>query len=221
MLKSDDIPGSNRAIPATSSPAPDDLKKAVCLVRMNRVPGTGFLIAPDVVLTTYHLLEPAPDEHEELAKNVRISFHYGSYQGDFGLADTWCLAKSRPEELDYVLLRLNGSPGRPFIKPATQFHPFDPGTPLHIIQHPNGCELKVAHQHAAVICINQARTRVQYRTWTRDGSSGSPCFNKDWALVALHHGTDPSSADALYNEGIPIDAIRESLPPGIRRELGW
>ena len=41
------------------------------------------------------------------------------------------------------------------------------------------------------------------------GSSGSPVFNLDWELVALHHLGDPAyDHPPAYNQGVPIDKIR-------------
>ena len=62
----------------------------------------------------------------------------------------------------------------------------------------------------AVMTVNANGTRVTYQTGTEEGSSGSPCFNQFWDLVALHHAGDPSHADfydPAFNEGIPIDRI--------------
>jgi V8-like Glu-specific endopeptidase len=53
--------------------------------------------------------------------------------------------------------------------------------------------------------------RVRYATNTLGGSSGSPCFNFDWDLIALHHYGDPSYNHPKYNQGIPIGLIRERL----------
>jgi V8-like Glu-specific endopeptidase len=55
---------------------------------------------------------------------------------------------------------------------------------------------------------------VTYRTNTLGGSSGSPCFNADLELIALHHGSDPDFHPAHtpeYNEGIPFDTILARL----------
>ena len=63
---------------------------------------------------------------------------------------------------------------------------------------------------------------MRYRTNTEHGSSGSPCFDGDWALTALHHSGDPDfSRSADYNEGIPIEAIRAHMPEALRHELQW
>ncbi len=60
--------------------------------------------------------------------------------------------------------------------------------------------------------------RVQYLTDTLPGSSGSPVFDTDWNLIALHHSggwlTEPNAAtkSTYYrNEGIAIDSIIQDL----------
>jgi V8-like Glu-specific endopeptidase len=72
--------------------------------------------------------------------------------------------------------------------------------------------------------VNHTGTRVRYRTNTEAGSSGSPCFDINWNLIALHHLGDPNY-DQLhkpeYNQGIPISAIVQLLEHrGIRDQLG-
>jgi hypothetical protein len=85
---------------------------------------------------------------------------------------------------------------------------------LFIVQHPKGDPLQLALDTDAVIGMNANSTRVQYGTNTLPGSSGSPCFDRDWNLVALHHSGDPDfdpAHKAEYNEGIPFSAIRALL----------
>ena len=81
-----------------------------------------------------------------------------------------------------------------------------PGMPLFILGHPLGESLKVSLDTNAVIAVNANQTRVRYATNTEAGSSGSPCFDRDWNLVALHHAGD-TSANPQYNEGIPVSAL--------------
>jgi len=83
-------------------------------------------------------------------------------------------------------------------------------TPLFIVQHPQAEPIKLALDSSSVLEVNASRTRVRYRTNTEHGSSGSPCFDQDWNLVALHHSGDPNFA-FVYNEGIPIDTIVSSM----------
>lgn len=130
-----------------------------------------------------------------------------------------------PEELDYALLQLEGEPGyepigknaepgapaRGWISLPQTEHPFEPDTPLFIVQHPRGAALKLALDTDAVIGLYGAGRRVRYRTNTEPGSSGSPVFDQNWNLVALHHSGDPASIMPSYNEGIPIVLIVRQL----------
>ena len=60
--------------------------------------------------------------------------------------------------------------------------------------------------------LNANGTRVRYATNTLGGSSGSPVFDLEWNLIALHHYGDPVySHPAQYNQGVPIHLIRERL----------
>jgi V8-like Glu-specific endopeptidase len=91
------------------------------------------------------------------------------------------------------------------------------------MQHPDGGYLKLAIDSEAIIGQNTNGTRVQYRTNTEKGSSGSPCFNSNWELVALHHSGDPNYEllhKPAYNEGIPMYAIRQYMQRnGMEAEL--
>ena len=85
------------------------------------------------------------------------------------------------------------------------------GDPLVIVQHPGGRALQIAIDTEAILSVNGSGNRVRYRTNTEPGSSGSPFFDLSLkSLVALHHSGDPSFRPA-YNEGIPIDKIRDRL----------
>lgn len=130
-----------------------------------------------------------------------------------------------PDQLDYSLLRLarpladesvatrgTGGPPRGWVEvPPAAETAFSPGMPLLIIQHPDGSPLKLAFDSEAVIGVNGNGTRVRYATNTEPGSSGSPCFDIEWNLVALHHYGDPAFGHPKYNQGVPVAAIRERL----------
>jgi hypothetical protein len=130
------------------------------------------------------------------------------------------------DELDFALVRLakpiglepsaaKGSieaPRRGWLPiPATPAI-FLPKMPLIIAQHPDGKPLKLAIDTEAVIGLNVAGNRVRYAINTGAGSSGSPVFDFDWNLVALHHLGDPAyDTPPAYNQGIPIAAILARL----------
>jgi V8-like Glu-specific endopeptidase len=126
-----------------------------------------------------------------------------------------------PAKLDYALLQLDDTPGqlpisnvsnnqekRGWIAMPTGEHSFGANTPLFIVQHPAKRPMKLALDTQAVIGVNTNNTRVRYRTNTEPGSSGSPCFNQNWELVALHHSGDTNWVPT-WNQGIPIRRIVE------------
>ncbi|WP_426753388.1 trypsin-like peptidase domain-containing protein [Myxococcus sp. Y35] len=122
------------------------------------------------------------------------------------------------EHLDFALLRVDGRPGREPVPGGERGwislpeHPpeFVPGAPLCILQHPGGRPLQFALDPEAIVGLNENETRLRYTTNTLPGSSGSPCFDFSWDLIALHHSGDPALAPT-YNEGIPIHTLRKYL----------
>lgn len=87
---------------------------------------------------------------------------------------------------------------------------------VNIIQHPAGQFKKIAIYHN--IITNTTDRIVQYLTDTMPGSSGSPVFNSQWDVVALHHSggirkiDEPQLLDTMYrNEGININEIIDFL----------
>lgn len=123
-------------------------------------------------------------------------------------------------ELDHALLLLDGEPGN---APLGKSDPEAPkrgwidlaappaiavGAPMLILQHPAAEPLKLGIDY--VTKINENQTRIRYATPTLPGSSGSPCFDASFRLIALHHASQ-NTVQASYNEGIPIAAILELL----------
>lgn len=88
---------------------------------------------------------------------------------------------------------------------------------VNIIQHPGGEMKQISLYHNIVTNTNDRV--VQYLTDTLKGSSGSPVFNSDWEVVALHHsggGNKPEEPDLpegykSRNEGIFINKIIEFI----------
>jgi hypothetical protein len=236
----------------------------VCRVEIaGQAVGTGFLLGKEVVITNYHVVEPVIKKKAGLGPaDILLRFDYKRLEDGMELSqgkeyrlvtagDAWLLdqspyskidLKSDPkpglpgaEELDYALLRVDGSPGdeamgekpyslapaRGWLQAPGQPYGFAPGTPLFIVQHPEGAPLKLALDTNAVIGLNGNGTRVRYRTNTDRGSSGSPVFDQNWNLVALHHSGDPKSLLPTYNEGIPFKLIVDRLgQKGLSKHLG-
>jgi Effector-associated domain 1/Trypsin-like peptidase domain len=243
----------------------EKIGRQVCCIEINlgagRPPavGTGILVADDLVLTNYHVMEPVilgeqghrRGKEKGLAANigdVRFRFDYrllpdgSSCQPEtlhyLTPSEKWLVHFSVPslsdlrtpnddeypkeDELDYALVRLSkpaakdpgpyGSGSRDFVPLPAAPDDVKKDDSLLILQHPWGEPLKFDF-HVVTKC-NFNHTRIQYRLETREGSSGSPCFNNRLDLVALHHGGYGEQTRAMpnaFNEGIPMKAIRQLL----------
>ena len=162
------------------------------------------------------------------------------YESPYSAADlsaTPALDAGR-DELDFVLLRLDQpagdeSPGAPsqlvqdarprgWVPLPRVTHSFAPSSSLFILQHPDGKPLKLTLDTTSVQGTNGSGTRVRYTTNTEPGSSGSPCFDANWNLIALHHSGDPRYSKlrpAAYNQGVPIAAIVDALARANKLDL--
>jgi V8-like Glu-specific endopeptidase len=71
-------------------------------------------------------------------------------------------------------------------------HRFRVGDDVFVIQHPRGGPKQIVMANNEVDFVDD--TIVHYSTDTLPGSSGSPVFDWQWRLVALHHegGSSPS-----------------------------
>ena len=170
--------------------------------------GTGFLVAPGVVLTNHHVLSSI-----ELVSEAVAQFRYErtiagaeatsigfklettpspilSQELDFALAavgsPTSLSGNSAPTETgpnlldEFGWLYLNPQPGKAFI-----------GEHLTIIQHPNGERKQLCVRENRLLKYDENGPYVWYQTDTVGGSSGSPVFNNSWEVVALHHSGVP------------------------------
>jgi hypothetical protein len=144
-----------------------------------------------------------------------------------------------PKDLDYALLRVKGKPGadpvggpksdlekplppRGWIDIPARAHDFKKFKTVFILQHPDDRPLKFAMDTNSVLGVNDNGTRVRYATNTAPGSSGAPCFDGDWNLIALHHAGDPKYQQfvrAEYNQGIPLAPILALLTEHGTRDL--
>jgi len=206
--------------------------------------GTGFLVAPDAVLTNHHVIAGRDPAALRVRFDHKLLPDLTTLQSGTVHKVARCLAQSphspvdletaksrlpTPQELDFALLEVEGRPGeaqvdnrkRGWFTPPAQAPAFEQDSLLVIVQYPLTWPMKVTMD--SLLSLNGNKTRVTYRTNTEPGSSGSPCFDEQWRLIALHHSGDPDMQSTLggYNEGIPISALYENLAPQLRTRLGW
>lgn len=207
------------------------IEKQVCKIELPKGgSGTGFLVSSDIILTNYHVVSDLIEGHYSY-KDVSMRFDYKKIRSQsegldgevFQLAENWYIGhspmskKDAPfnieapslDELDYALIRLEKPINSrnfiqlPDITSNSFLQNYDKNRPLFIVQHPNGEPIKLTVDVEGVIGLNTNGTRLNYKTLTESGSSGSPCFNQDLELIALHH----NGFEGSRNVGIPIHTL--------------
>ena len=171
---------------------------AVCRIEFDKQGiATGFLIAPDLVLTNYHVFRPegASYDLDSRAKSCQVRFAAkrtddGSEEPGkiFKLHKDWLVASSDGYELDYLLLRLERSardgvtaPVKKIVSDADAIHK---DMFVNIIHHPLGGSMEVSLRSNEVVEVEPQR--IYYLADTEEGSSGAPVFDDNWRVVALH-----------------------------------
>lgn len=201
------------------------LGRAVCKLGFDdERDGTGFLIAPDILVTNNHVI-PTP----ERAREARCIFDYQlnvnrkpqetvTYRLD---PDTLFITSNAQSGLDYTFVRIDPAAGARYAPiPASRgsFTTLEKEF-AYIVQHPDGKMKRVALRENQI--IGDSGVTIHYLADAQGGSSGSPVFNNDWQLIGLHHAARVRETpdDAVpggkrveyFNEAIKISAIAAHL----------
>ncbi|MBT2492068.1 trypsin-like peptidase domain-containing protein [Streptomyces sp. ISL-96] len=200
--------------------------------------GTGFLVSPRLLMTNHHVL---PDEGfagrcflefnaQVTIDNVPDSVIRMEFDpGTFFTAD---------KRLDFALVAVAPAvdgrlPGEVFgwNRLSAQVGNLVIGERVNIIGHPNGRLKEIAlRDNTLLVRLDEF---VHYKTDTEPGNSGSPVFNDQWEVVALHHsgvprtdaqgrvlrkdgqlwqrGDGDEAIDWIANEGVRISSILKHL----------
>ncbi|MFF7445558.1 MULTISPECIES: trypsin-like peptidase domain-containing protein [unclassified Streptomyces] len=202
-----------------------ELATSVCRLRVTAADGTpyhgtAFRITDDLLLTNHHVLY---DRDGGAARAIEAWFGYETELNGRTREHhvVPCDAESAvgDPELDWAVVRgaepLPDDALRVALPDVVQVSPNDR---VYIIQHPHGGPKKLAARHNVVRHVDD--TVVQYWTDTEQGSSGSPVFDEQWNLVALHRrwrrvGADDQPAE-FRNEGVRIERVLDGL---VRKRL--
>jgi endonuclease G len=217
------IIGKNDLFPISYLEAGLKAGKAVCRIevrdRIGRVlgHGTGFLVSPCLLLTNNHVLENEDaalfslaqfnyeldlDLKERQAVNFRFEpsrFFMTDTKLDFTLVALEVQSSDRRPLSEFGFLPLLRPSGKALI-----------GEYVSIIQHPGGSPKAVTIRENKITDV--VDDYIQYSADTMEGSSGSPVFNDEWILVALHHAGVPDpkgNGQYISNEGVRISSIVE------------
>jgi endonuclease G, mitochondrial len=202
--------------------------------------GTGFMVSPHLLMTNHHVLQSA-----DIAARSTIEFDYQRHRLGHDLTvQTFTLAPAvfflSDKALDFALVAVSPNGGeRPL---ATYLWcPLRPdagkivaGEPINIIQHPKGDRKQViVRENRLIDSLEDRDNFYHYEADTEPGSSGSPVFNDQWEVIALHHsgvprrnlngqlldvgghvwreGDDPSRLDWVANEGVRISKLVQHI----------
>ncbi len=170
--------------------------------------GSGFLIASrDFLMTNNHVLPTA-----EVADGSTAQFDYDEDDEEFRVEldpDRLFLTN---KELDYTIVALKPHTLPDYIGAIELLR--NPATVtreerVNVIQHPQARRKEISlHDNKVTYVYDRV---IHYTTDTEPGSSGSPVFNNDWQLVALHHAGWSEEDGGATNEGVRISAIVEDL----------
>lgn len=167
---------------------------------------TGFLVAPGLLVTNWHVFADADD-----AEGCGAQF--GFERNERGLLDSGIVFELDPRSfflsdrtLDVAIVAVRDTAaigsGALAAQGSVRLIPTQGkilgGQPVSIIQHPDG-----RHKHWGVrenklfVDPKEEDLFLSYTTDTLGGSSGSPAFNHDWELVAVHHSGVPRKVNGV------------------------
>jgi endonuclease I/V8-like Glu-specific endopeptidase len=173
--------------------------------------GTGFLVAPRLLLTNNHVLSG-------VAEAARAHVEFDFQAGLDGRPLSPVAFDLEPQtffhtevELDFALVAVAPTTTSGRALGEFGFLPLDArtgkillGEKVNIIQHPNGEPKQLALRENELVDLLD--DFLHYETDTSPGSSGSPVFNDQWEVVALHHSGVPgkdAEGNILATDGSP------------------
>jgi endonuclease G, mitochondrial len=176
---------------------------------------TGFLVAPDLLITNHHVFR-TPDE----ARGVGAQFLYERTREGIREGLLFDLEPERffinDRALDYAVVAVASTSREG--APLSQFHYLPliaatgkilKGDPVSIIQHPDARPKQYATVNNRLLDL-RGDGFLLYETDTLEGSSGSPVFNGQWETVALHHCGVPETREGRLvtrsGDLVPMDA---------------
>lgn len=166
---------------------------AVVRIDMAGMPnGTGFMVAPDLLVTNHHVIH-----NEQEAQFAQACFFNEAADDDARPEDRGSSGETYAKpvaanallytsrELDVSIVRLESAPKLKRCL-ALSTKAVEQNDRVVIIQHPGGLPKQISLQNNLVAHADPLV--VQYYTSTKAGSSGSPVLDERFRVVAVHHG---------------------------------
>ncbi len=195
--------------------------------------GSGFMVAPTLMMTAAHVVEQLIDNENELedsAQSVTVEFWnqlegQGQWPVKAHFAKKWLVCMSPPNgqdgklalgdpadaarQLDFALVQLSEPIGN-ITGTVDMLDPPDPAVEgrLTVIGYPGGTEC-VFDDHQ-VTKYEAATGRIQHDVNAQAGMSGGPCIDHEGKLVGLHEGS-VTNANPEYNRAVHLKLVRASI----------
>ncbi|WP_416984774.1 endonuclease [Streptomyces sp. T028] len=185
--------------------------------------GTGFLVSPALLLTNHHVLG---DSEEAARSEVAFAFQDGVGGGPlvpavFRLEPQRFFVTDRRLDFSLVAVAPRGTQGEALssfgrLTLSEAQGKVVIGEFVNIVQHPRGEPKQLALRDNQVVDVLD--DFLHYECDTQPGSSGSPVFNDQWEVVALHHSAVPKTDE----QGRPLSVDGTLWQPDMGEErLAW
>ncbi|NHZ64083.1 serine protease [Massilia genomosp. 1] len=216
-------------------------RRRVCMVTVagqgKSVHGSGFLVGPQMILTSWHVIaclldetdpgKAAADSHKKLS--VQFDHCTGATACTVAVAKNWLVDSSPSHEserfqamdydidqipagfagfLDYAVIRLADAVGR-----ERGYYRLDKlakpvvPEPVTVYQHPNGSPLQSALGASKSLWPAGVETRLHHDANTMGGTSGGLVLDQFYEPVALHQAGITLADRTILNSAIPIACI--------------
>lgn len=210
--------------------------RAVCKIRVPSITGewsgTGFLVAPGLLLTNNHVLQSKADA-EQAEAEFGFELDEEGVKGKpikFNLAPSQFFLTNKALDFTFVAVTPRSEHSVPLSRFG--FLPLMPasGKALHgewvtIIQHANGLSKQISVRSNQVVDVSLesklgkpgpkirkiGQNFIHYSTDTDRGASGAPVLGDQWQVVALHHKAIPDTASFAKLKRKEIDVADPSF----------
>lgn len=178
--------------------------------------GTGFLLSNRFLITNHHVVYDAVNQPRDFDS---ICVGYMEQQTSFVLKNPKVVYShlSSNKDIDFAVISFDSDTTEKFATAKISKKKPQIDTPVFIPQHPHGKPMQITINNNKVAKVGEHT--ISYTAATDEGSSGSPVFDKNWQVIAVHFGY--RGVDKL-NHGTRIDIILDILrreQPGIADEL--
>ncbi|GAA3722973.1 DNA/RNA non-specific endonuclease [Gordonia hankookensis] len=199
------------------------------LDRHRRPLGTGVMVSPRLFMTNHHVI---PDATDAAASSLQFDYQLciddiPAIVTEFRLDPTTFFWTSPVDDLDVSLIAVGPRLAGDKALEQFGFTPLSSAADKHaegdfvsVIEHPDGDFKQIALRENRVVGRGASSTTLFYSADTLHGSSGSPVYNDEFCLVALHHAGGPRNDHTLdtgapapddCNEGIRASAVVAAL----------